>query len=61
MIAVLYTRVSTEDQADQGTIDNQIEFGNKYCDLHQIPLQKIYKDDGISGTFHSTNAQMVAT
>ncbi len=50
MSTVLYARVSTDDQADRGTIDNQIEFGTKYSDLHQIPLQDIYKDDGISGT-----------
>lgn len=41
---------STEDQADRGTIFNQIEFGNKYCDLHQLGVPLLYKDDGISGT-----------
>lgn len=50
MSTVLAVRVSTDDQADRGTIENQIEFGIKYCDLHQIPLKDIYKDDGISGT-----------
>ncbi len=49
---VLYPRVSTEDQQDRGTIETQIQFGTKYCDLHEIPLADphYYKDDGISGT-----------
>ncbi len=50
MPTVLYPRVSTEDQSDRGTIETQIQFGKKYCDLHEIPLQEIYKDDGVSGT-----------
>lgn len=47
---VLLCRTSSEDQAERGTIENQIIFGEKYCDLHQIPLVDIYKDDGVSGT-----------
>ena len=50
MPTVLLARVSTDDQADRGTIETQIQFGTKYCDLHEIPLQEIYKDDGVSGT-----------
>jgi len=50
MPAVLLARVSTDDQADRGTIETQIQFGTKYCDLHEIPLHEIYKDDGVSGT-----------
>lgn len=49
MIAV-YCRVSTEDQQEKGTIENQIEFAKRYCDLHELPIFKIYKEDGISGT-----------
>ena len=45
MPTVLLARVSTDDQADRGTIETQIQFGTKYCDLHEI-----YKDDGVSGT-----------
>lgn len=48
--AVNYSRVSTEDQADRKTIENQLEFCTKYCDLHQISLTEVYKDDGITGT-----------
>lgn len=56
MSTVLYPRVSTEDQMDRGTIETQIQFGTKYCDLHEIPLEDphLFKDDGVSGTipFH---------
>ncbi|MCY6483959.1 recombinase family protein [Clostridium aestuarii] len=27
-----------------------MEFAYKYCDLHQLELLKLYKDDGINGT-----------
>jgi len=46
----IYARVSSEDQQERGTIENQIEFAKKYCDLHQLNIVRIYKDDGISGT-----------
>lgn len=46
----VYARVSSEDQADRGTIENQLEFARKYCDLHQIRVNDWYKDDGITGT-----------
>ncbi|MTV47710.1 recombinase family protein [Heliobacillus mobilis] len=50
MRVAIYCRVSTDDQADRGTVQNQIEFANKYCDLHQHTITKWYIDDGISGT-----------
>lgn len=46
----IYCRVSSEDQAERGTIENQIEFATKYCDLHQLEIADWYKDDGVSGT-----------
>ena len=46
----IYCRVSSEDQQERGTIETQIEFATKYCDLHQLNIVKWYKDDGISGT-----------
>lgn len=49
MFAV-YTRVSTDDQAERGTIESQIEFAKKYCDLHKYEIYNIYKDNGVSGT-----------
>jgi len=48
--AVLYGRVSSEDQAERGTIQNQIEFSTKYCDLHKINIDEQYLDDGVTGT-----------
>ena len=48
--AAIYVWVSTEDQADRGTIESQIEYAEKYCDLNKIGITKIYKDDGITGT-----------
>ncbi len=50
MSTVVYVRVSSEDQAERGTIENQIEFANKYCDLHQLGHIEFYKDDGVTGT-----------
>lgn len=48
--AAIYCRVSTDDQAERGTIESQVEYAEKYCELNQIAIVKIYKDDGITGT-----------
>lgn len=32
----VYARVSSDDQAERGTIENQLEFARKYADLHQL-------------------------
>ncbi|QHT63889.1 recombinase family protein [Paenibacillus lycopersici] len=45
----IYCRVSSEDQQERETIDSQVEFGTKYCDLHRLPIDDWYKDDGVSG------------
>ena len=45
-----YVRVSTEDQTERRTIEAQIDFVNRYCDMYGLPLFKIYRDDGVSGT-----------
>jgi site-specific DNA recombinase len=50
MRTAVYARVSSEDQAERGTIENQLEFARKYGDLHQIEIVRWYKDDGVSGT-----------
>ncbi|MGH2331071.1 recombinase family protein [Thermoanaerobacter mathranii] len=49
MQAAVYARVSSEEQAERGTIENQVEFAVKYCDLHQIDIVEWYKDDGVTG------------
>ena len=46
----IYARVSTDEQAEKGNIQTQIEFATKYCDLHELNIVRFYKDDGISGT-----------
>lgn len=46
----IYLRVSTEDQAQRATIENQFEFAKKYCDLHELNVIDYYKEDGVSGT-----------
>lgn len=53
MNVAIYTRVSTEDQANRNTIENQVTFAEKYCDLHELDIFKIYKEEGISGTIPS--------
>src|SRR2546422_6472134 len=46
----LYMRVSSEDQADRGTIDAQRDFLRQFANLYQLPIADEYADDGISGT-----------
>src|SRR5262249_60735192 len=46
----LYMRVSTEDQADRGTIDAQRDFLRQFAGLYQLPVADEYADDGITGT-----------
>lgn len=48
--AAVYCRVSSEVQQERQTIESQVEFAQKYCDLNSIAITKIYKDDGITGT-----------
>jgi site-specific DNA recombinase len=50
MRAAVYARVSSEDQQERRTIETQLEFARKYCDLHQIDVVEWYQDDGVSGT-----------
>jgi DNA invertase Pin-like site-specific DNA recombinase len=46
----IYCRISSDEQAQAGTIQNQVEFARRYCDLHQLPIAEIYADEGVSGT-----------
>ena len=46
----VYCRVSSEDQAERGTIDVQKDFAKNYIALYQLSLFDYYCDDGISGT-----------
>jgi site-specific DNA recombinase len=46
----LYARVSSEDQAERGTIKGQLDFLRDYAKLMALPIVDEYADDGISGT-----------
>lgn len=48
--AVCYFRVSSDDQAERGTINSQVEYVHHYCDLNNIRIIKEYHDDGLTGT-----------
>ena len=45
----VYCRVSSEEQAQSGTIQNQGEFAKRYCDLHELKILEVYTDEGVSG------------
>ncbi|HEY8414375.1 MAG TPA: recombinase family protein [Thermaerobacter sp.] len=47
--AAVYARVSSEDQAERQTIQAQVDFARRWCDLHEIPVADWYLDDGVSG------------
>ena len=46
----LYGRVSTDEQAERGTIDAQTDFLRRYADLYGLTVAGEYWDDGWSGT-----------
>lgn len=47
----LYCRVSSDDQKERETIENQIEILNTYVEMKEdLSVYKDYLDDGISGT-----------
>ncbi|GEA17473.1 recombinase family protein [Moorella sp. E306M] len=52
--AAIYCRVSSEEQAERGTIEGQVQYAKKYLDLHGpeagITEWEFYLDEGVSGT-----------
>ncbi|MCL6610421.1 MAG: recombinase family protein [Peptococcaceae bacterium] len=50
MKVAVYCRVSTEDQAFSRTIENQVEFAARYCELNGLEIYDFYLDEGVSGT-----------
>lgn len=54
MKAAIYCRVSSEEQAEKGNIENQVQYAKKYLDLHgpenNITEFEFYLDEGYSGT-----------
>ena len=45
----LYARVSSEEQASSGTIENQLQFLRRFCELHEYRVVGEYLDNGVSG------------
>jgi site-specific DNA recombinase len=51
--AILYIRVSTDEQADKGySLAHQEERLRKYCELQNIQVVLLFKDDHSAKTFH---------
>jgi site-specific DNA recombinase len=50
MAVAIYVRVSTEEQKERQSIRTQLEFGERYCALHDLSVFRVYSDDGVSGT-----------
>jgi site-specific DNA recombinase len=47
---VVYLRVSSDEQRENRTIESQRVEVLRYCKLHGIKIDKVYEDDGVSGT-----------
>jgi hypothetical protein len=45
----LYTRVSSEDQAERGTITTQRDFLRSFAQLYHLTIIEGYADDGVTG------------
>jgi site-specific DNA recombinase len=53
MRAILYIRVSTDEQADKGySLKHQEEFLKKYCETNSIDVVELVKDDYSAKTFN---------
>jgi site-specific DNA recombinase len=50
MKAAIYLRVSTEEQRERQSIQNQRDFADQYCHTNGISIADWYADDGVSGT-----------
>jgi site-specific DNA recombinase len=49
MKIALYARVSSEGQADRGTIDAQSDFLRRYAELHGLIVAGEYFDEAVHG------------
>ncbi len=50
MKAAIYARVSTEEQTENFSIENQLESLRKYCETKSYDIFEEYVDAGFSGT-----------
>src|SRR5262245_51457999 len=55
MRAVLYARVSSEEQARRESIETQVHYAKQQCEREGSLLVQVYKDEGISGTIPFEN------
>ena len=56
--AIIYTRVSTDEQADRGySLGHQEEQLRKYCDIKQIEIVEHFQDDASAKTFNRPEFQ----
>src|SRR3990172_2298571 len=46
----LYMRVSSDEQAEKGTIQNQRDFLRNFANLYGLNVVASYEDPGVSGT-----------
>jgi len=46
----IYCRVSTEEQKERQSIDNQVDYSKDYCQKVGCLIYDFYLDDGVSGT-----------
>src|SRR5260370_35237865 len=42
--------VATEEQRDRQSIETQLEFAKRYCELHELVVSRVFADNGINGT-----------
>jgi len=47
--AVLYARVSTEEQRERQSIETQIDYARQYCQREGLFIVGVYKDESVSG------------
>jgi site-specific DNA recombinase len=45
-----YLRLSTEEQVEAGSLENQRTFAEDYARRHELPIYDFYADEGVSGT-----------
>src|ERR1019366_5314592 len=50
MAIAIYARVSTEEQRERQSIETQYELGQSFCRMQNLPVYRVYGDNGVSGT-----------
>ena len=49
--AIIYKRVSTEEQSENYSLQHQEEVLTKYCQIHKIEIDSVYTEDYSAKTF----------